>query len=152
MSDITLNADELPKFSGLLQNIFPDGTIEYDGAIGQPKDFPLTPAEQLEVLNPGELTASPPTQNYFTLWDTLAASSIYASMREQAMESLQINTLVTEFIGLLGDAKAGRPFPPGIQSSIASILAAGTFTQPQIAELQSMLQISGLGTVYSLFP
>ena len=40
---------ELPKFSRLLINIFPDGTVEYDGEIGPPEDFPLTEAELSEV-------------------------------------------------------------------------------------------------------
>jgi hypothetical protein len=58
MNDTTLDAEnfapeEPPKFSGLLQNIFFDGTIEYDGMIGQPEDFPLTEAELAEVSNPG---------------------------------------------------------------------------------------------------
>jgi len=37
------------KFSHLLVNIFPDGTVEYDGEIGSPEDFPLTEAELAEV-------------------------------------------------------------------------------------------------------
>jgi hypothetical protein len=152
MTDTLLNTDELPKFSGLLQNIFPDGTIEYDGVIGQPMDFPLTEAEQAEVLNPGELTTSPPSQNYYTFWDGLLTSSIYASIREQAMQSLPMNTLATEFVALLGDAKLGRPLQPAIQDSITAILSTGTFTQPQIAELQLILQLSGLSAVYTLFP
>ena len=40
---------EPPKFSHLLINIFPDGTVEYDGEIGAPEDFPLTEAELAEV-------------------------------------------------------------------------------------------------------
>jgi hypothetical protein len=40
---------EQPATSGLLQNIFPDGTIEYDGEIGLPEDFPLTEAEANEI-------------------------------------------------------------------------------------------------------
>jgi hypothetical protein len=40
---------EPPKFSHLLINIFPDGTVEYDGEIGPPKDFPLTEAELAEA-------------------------------------------------------------------------------------------------------
>jgi hypothetical protein len=40
---------EPPKFSHLLINIFPDGTVEYDGEIGPPEDFPLTEAELTEV-------------------------------------------------------------------------------------------------------
>lgn len=41
---------EPPKFSGLMSNVFPDGTIEYDGQIGPPESFPLTPAELVEAL------------------------------------------------------------------------------------------------------
>jgi hypothetical protein len=41
---------ERPKFSGLMSNVFPDGTIEYDGKIGQPESFPLTEAELAEAL------------------------------------------------------------------------------------------------------
>jgi len=40
---------EPPKFSRLLINIFPNGTVEYDGEIGAPEDFPLTEAELAEV-------------------------------------------------------------------------------------------------------
>jgi hypothetical protein len=65
MNDITADQDmepleqELPeieepapepiKFSGLMSNVFPDGTIEYDGKIGTPEGFPLTEAELTEA-------------------------------------------------------------------------------------------------------
>lgn len=53
MTDFTNDQPiEQPKYSGLLQNIFPDGTIEYNGEIGMPDDFPLTPAEAHEVAYP----------------------------------------------------------------------------------------------------
>lgn len=47
-----MTMDEQPKFSGLLHNIFPNGTIEYDGQIGLPEDFPLTEAELQEAKRP----------------------------------------------------------------------------------------------------
>jgi hypothetical protein len=43
--------EETPKFSGLLQSILPNGTIQYDDQIGLPEDFPLTEAEQQEVAH-----------------------------------------------------------------------------------------------------
>lgn len=46
------SAPEAPKFSGKLQSIFPDGTVQYDDQIGQPDQFPLTDAERIEVQNP----------------------------------------------------------------------------------------------------
>lgn len=45
-------APEPPKFSGKLQSIFPDGTVQYDGKIGPPEQFPLTESEWTEVSNP----------------------------------------------------------------------------------------------------
>jgi hypothetical protein len=41
--------DEEPRYSGLLETIFPDGTIAYDGQVGPPENFPLTEAELAEV-------------------------------------------------------------------------------------------------------
>jgi len=53
MDDDFLEPIEAPpeplKFSHLLINIFPDGTVEYDGKIGPPEDFSLTEAERVEV-------------------------------------------------------------------------------------------------------
>jgi hypothetical protein len=53
MDDDFLEPIEAPpeplKFSRLLVNIFPDGTVEYDGEIGPPEDFSLTEAERVEV-------------------------------------------------------------------------------------------------------
>jgi hypothetical protein len=43
---------EQPRFSGLLQGINPDGTIQYDNQVGPPEDFPLTEAELYEVTHP----------------------------------------------------------------------------------------------------
>lgn len=43
------------KFSGLMTNVFPDGTIEYDGEIGAPEDFPLTEAEFIEATTVNQL-------------------------------------------------------------------------------------------------
>ena len=43
---------EVPKFSGKLQAILPNGNIVYDSVEGLPSEFPLTEAEILEVNNP----------------------------------------------------------------------------------------------------
>ncbi len=42
---------EEPRYSGKLQLIFENGTIQYDEQIGPPDDFPLTEAERTEVQN-----------------------------------------------------------------------------------------------------
>lgn len=43
---------EIPRFSGKLENIFEDGTVQYDGVIGKPEDFPLTECELNEIMTP----------------------------------------------------------------------------------------------------
>ena len=78
------------------------------------------------------------------------ASSLYAAIRDQSMVSLPMNTLGTEFIALLGDAKAGRPYEAAIQQSMLAILQAGTFTPEQLADLQAALDASSLNSVYGL--
>ena len=92
----------------------------------------------------------PPAPDYLAFWDALMASSVYASIREQSMASLPMNTLATEFIALMGDAKANRANTVAIQASISAILTTGTFTLEQLAELGDALDAGNLSTVLSL--
>ena len=92
----------------------------------------------------------PPAPDYLAFWDALIVSPVYGSIRTQSFTSLPMNTLATEFIALLGDAKAGRPNVAAIQASINAILDTGTFTLEQRAELSNALDAGNLSTVYSL--
>jgi hypothetical protein len=92
----------------------------------------------------------PPAPDYLAFWDALMASSVYASIRTQSMASLPMNTLATEFIALMGDAKAGRANTIAIQASISAILTTGTFTLEQLAELGDALDAGNLSAVFSL--
>lgn len=123
--------------------------------------IPLVPgnrhfAEYQEWLNAGNTPESapspPPAPDYTTFWEGLMASSIYSTIREQSMASLPMNTLGTEFIALLGDAKAGRPYEAAIQQSMLAILSTGTFTEEQITELELVLEASNLDSIYTLTP
>lgn len=91
-----------------------------------------------------------PGPDYLAFWDALMMSTVYASIREQSFTSLPMNTLATEFIALMGDAKAGRPGEPAIQASINAILATGTFTEAHLTELQAALAAGHLDTIYTL--
>jgi hypothetical protein len=91
-----------------------------------------------------------PAPDYLAFWDALMASSVYASIREQSMANLPMNTLATEFIALMGDAKAGRANTVAIQASISAILTTGTFTLEQLAELGDALDAGNLSAVFSL--
>ena len=92
--------------------------------------------------------ALPP--NYVAFWDALTTSTVYASIRTQSMTSLPMNTLATEFIALLGDAKAGRPNEAAIQASIAAILATGTFDEDDMEEFQAALEAGSIESIYEL--
>ncbi len=91
-----------------------------------------------------------PGPDYLAFWDALMVSTVYASIREQSFVSLPMNTLATEFIALIGDAKAGRANEAAIQQSIDAILATGTFTEEQLVELLDALQAGNLESVYTL--
>ena len=88
--------------------------------------------------------------SYITFWDALLTSAVYASIRTQSMASLPMNTLATEFIALIGDAKAGRPNKAAIQASMSAIFTTGTFTTADAAEFTAALAAGLLDDTYSL--
>jgi hypothetical protein len=92
----------------------------------------------------------PPPPSYTAFWDALVASSVYASIRTQSMASLPMNTLATEFIALLGDAKAGRANEAAIQASMSAVFATGTFTEEDAEEFTAALAAGLLDDIYSL--
>jgi hypothetical protein len=88
--------------------------------------------------------------SYTDFWDALIASTVYGSIRTQSMASLPMNTLATEFIALLGDAKAGRPNEAAIQASISAVFATGIFTEDDAQELTEALVTGRLNGIYSI--
>jgi hypothetical protein len=92
----------------------------------------------------------PPPPSYVAFWDALVASSVYASIRTQSMASLPMNTLATEFIALLGDAKAGRANEAAIQASMSAVFATGTFTEDDAEEFTAALAAGYLDDIYTL--
>jgi len=94
----------------------------------------------------------PPGPDYLAFWDALMVSSVYTAIREQSMTSLPMNTLATEFIALIGDAKAGRANEAAIQQSMDAILFYGTFTEEHLTELQGALEAGHLESIYTLAP
>jgi len=90
--------------------------------------------------------------DYLAFWNALMVSSVYASIREQSFVNLPMNTLATELIALIGDAKAGRANEAAIQQSMDAILTTGTFTEVQLVELQGALEAGHLDGIYTLPP
>ena len=92
----------------------------------------------------------PPPPNYIAFWNALLTSNVYGSIRTQSMTSLPMNTLATEFIALIGDAKAGYPNESAIQSSMSAIFSTGTFTEENVEEFNNILNVGFLNDIYSL--
>lgn len=108
--------------------------------------------EWLEAGNTPEPAPAPPAPgpDYLAFWDALMGSTIYTAIRTQSMASLPMNTFATELIALLGDAKAGRANEAAMQQSITAILDAGTFTEDDLDQFQTLLELGNLDTIYSL--
>jgi len=92
----------------------------------------------------------PPPPSYTAFWEGLLATDVYQAIREQASISLAMNTAATEFVALLGDAKAGRVYEAAIQRSIDSILDNGTFTEDDLDQFQSLLELGNLDSIYTV--
>ena len=88
--------------------------------------------------------------NYDTFWLLLIDSDVYSTLKTAASSALAANTLLTEFIALLDDAKRGYADAIKIQESITGILAGVTFSADELAELQTLFDSTGMSSVYTL--
>jgi hypothetical protein len=122
---------------------------ENEQAIWVNSNWQLQPIPEPEPPSEPE-PPEPPQPDYVTFWDALIASSVYASIRTQSMASLPMNTLATEFIALLGDAKAGRANEAAIQASMSAVFSTGTFTEDDAEEFTAALAAGLLTDIYSL--
>jgi hypothetical protein len=121
--------------------------IEVNVQTGEQQIISLTAEEIAEIQSRPQPTPQP---DYLAFWDALIASSVYGSIRAQSMASLPMNTLATEFIALIGDAKAGRPNVAAIQASINAILSTGSFTPTDVQEFEVALVAGNIDGLYSL--
>ena len=87
---------------------------------------------------------------YDMFWFYLLDTDVYATMKTAASTSLAANTLLTEFIALLDDAKRGFWNISKMQASITGILAGITFSADELAELQTLFDSTGMSAVYTL--
>lgn len=110
--------------------------------------------EWLDAGNTPEPAPEPPAPapDYRAFWLALIGTDLYAAIREQSSVSLPLNTMATEFIALLTDAKNGFPIEAAIQQSLLLILQTGSFTEAHMAELQLAMEEGHLDGVYSLEP
>jgi len=107
---------------------------------------------ETKVFDATELETADKEKNvqYSRFWDDLLSTNVYATMKTAASSALAANTLLTEFIALLTDARMGADNSAKIQASITGILAGITFSTDELAELQTLFDSTGMSAIYTL--
>jgi hypothetical protein len=101
--------------------------------------------------------------NYQEFWDNLIEGGLvgnwetqektgtsYKTIKEYSKQSLEINTIVTEFVTLISDAKRGYANVTAIQNSIYEILNNIPLSQNELKELKDLFDYSGMSAIYKL--
>jgi hypothetical protein len=88
--------------------------------------------------------------HYQMFWDNLITTSAYSTIKATASQSLEVNTVATEFIALLGDAKNGRANVEKIQEILLEIVENIPFSEEELEEIQEIFINSGMFAVYTL--
>jgi hypothetical protein len=88
--------------------------------------------------------------NYQQFWDGLIDTSAYTTIKATASQSLEVNTVATEFIALLSDAKNGRANVEKIQEVLLEIMQNIPFGETELGEIQEVFTKSGMFAVYTL--
>ena len=87
---------------------------------------------------------------YQNFWDRLIITGAYTKIKTAASQSLLANTLATEFIALMSDAKNGHANIIKIQEVLLEIVKNITFTAEELAEIQTAFTQSGMFAIYTL--
>lgn len=88
--------------------------------------------------------------NYQRFWDLLLDTNAYVTIKSTASQSLSANTLATEFIALLNDAKRGNANVKKIQEALLEIVSTISFTTEELQEIQKVFTETGMFAIYTL--
>ena len=88
--------------------------------------------------------------NYQQFWDLLLNTNAYTTIKTASTQSLEANTLATEFIVLMSDAKRGQANIEKIQQILTEIVSGIPFTPEELAEIQEAFTQSGMSAIYTL--
>jgi hypothetical protein len=88
--------------------------------------------------------------NYQKFWDNLITAGAYTKIKASASQSLLANTLATEFIALMSDAKNNHANITKIQEVLLEIVENIPFTAEELAEIQEVFTESGMFAIYTL--
>ena len=87
---------------------------------------------------------------YQQFWDKLLNTGAYTTIKTASTQSLQANTLATEFIALMSDAKRGQANIIKIQEVLTDIISGIAFNAEELGEIQEAFTQSGMFAVYTL--
>ena len=87
---------------------------------------------------------------YDTLYENIIDTNFYSSLRTLAKTQLAVNSLLTEFLILIGEARNGNIYETKIQTSITELLAEVTLSDDDMTELQNTFFKSGMNGIYTL--
>ena len=87
---------------------------------------------------------------YQQFWDKLLNTGAYTTIKTASTQSLQANTLATEFIALMSDAKGGKANIEKIQQILTEIVSGISFTPEELGEIQTAFTQSGMSAIYTL--
>jgi hypothetical protein len=88
--------------------------------------------------------------NYQKFWDDLIDTSAYSTIKSVAEQSLKVNTIATEFIALINDAKNNHANVKKIQEVLTEIVANIPFTEKELGSIQEVFVESGMFAIYTL--
>lgn len=88
--------------------------------------------------------------NYSTFWNLIITSDLYTVFREEAKQNLALNTILTEFIALIADAKLGNAIEVAIQNCITEIVTICNLSEQQKDIIRAALAASNMIDVYTI--
>jgi hypothetical protein len=88
--------------------------------------------------------------NYQQFWDLLLDTGAYTTIKSVSSQSLEANTLATEFVALMSDAKGGKANIEKIQQILTEMISGIPFTPEELGEIQEAFTESGMFAVYTL--
>jgi hypothetical protein len=87
---------------------------------------------------------------YQKFWDDLINTTAYKKIKTISSQSLLANTIATEFIALLTDAKNNHANVEKIQEVLLEIVENIPFSQEELGEIEKIFIDSGMYAVYTL--
>lgn len=105
------------------------------------REFDATELDEFEKKN---------RVNYQKFWDELIQTTAYSTIKASASQSLAVNTVATEFIALISDAKNSHANVEKIQEVLIDIMSNISFTAEELEEIETAFTESGMFAIYTL--